>query len=178
MSPERRHDFHYCNSPIINLCHLWWSIHRSGNVSKKRNDLCRVCIGFHQVNFSIEAACHKGRYCLWSITLSPSIKSATRIKRRESGERRVKENMSVPMGRDTWEKFLHNSNKSELYRLLARSPTAEHSLNKDAVATIDETILACNYSGNVRLQDLMPCNHKVADTRVFLHANNAVNNGH
>ena len=80
--------------------------------------------------------------------------------------------MSVPMGRDTWEKFLHNSNKSELYRLLARSPTAEHSLNKDAVATIDETI------GNVRLQDLMPCNHKVADTRVFLHAKNAVNNGH
>ena len=111
--------------------------------------------------------------------ITPSIKSVARTKRGESGERRLKEDISVPAGRDTWKKFLHNSNnKSELYRLLAKSITTQHSLNKDTVATIDDTILAYKHSSNMNLEDLTPCNHEEADTRIFLHAGNASNNGH
>ena len=111
--------------------------------------------------------------------INPSIKSAARLKRGEGGEKRVKEEISVPKGRDTWKKFLLNqNNKSELYRLLARSLTSNHHTHKHIIATFDESILTTSRSENTNLDDLSMCNHEEADTRIFLHAKNAANNGH
>ena len=107
---------------------------------------------------------------------TPSIKDVARVKRGESGERVVRDDAQVPVGQVKWKNFLHNSNnKTAFYNLLARW-IISHPICKDMVATIDHE--AITNSQTITLDNITPCNHEEADTRLFLHALNASMNGH
>ena len=63
----------------------------------------------------------------------------------------------------------NDQNKTELFMMLAKSLTTMES-NFDTVATNLENVLLNNVNN---LDELFPCNHEEADTRIFLHAKNA-----
>lgn len=49
--------------------------------------------------------------------------------------------------------------------------------NKEIISTLDENVL-CNSTDHEDLTLLAPCNHEEADTRIILHAAEAVSTGH
>ena len=63
----------------------------------------------------------------------------------------------------------NDQNKTELFMMLAKSLTTMES-NFDTFATNLENVLLNNVNN---LDELFPCNHEEADTRIFLHAKNA-----
>ena len=68
--------------------------------------------------------------------------------------------------------FMRND-QNKTFMMLAESLTTMES-NFDIVVTNLENVLSNNVNN---LDELFPCNHEKADTRIFLHAKNASNNG-
>ena len=98
-----------------------------------------------------------------------STKTFTR-KKRGCGQRiKVLETTAIPM-KNKWQEFLRNDfNKSSLFSLISQKVTRSIK-TKDVliVATVNET--AITNSICLDLEEVTPCNHEEADTRMLLHA--------
>lgn len=82
--------------------------------------------------------------------------------------------MKVP---SNWKSFLPvNENKSELFSYLARKITESNTSGKVIVNTLQEKVLVSPPVINV--DNLEPCNHEEADTRIFLHVKHAKGDGY
>ena len=98
---------------------------------------------------------------------------ATRKKRGSGIRRRVQTDNELP--RD-WQGFLRlDENKSEPFKYLAEH-ASRISGEKEVISTYGQEVL-CNQPRS-DVSRLAPCTHEEADTRMFLHAADAVNQGH
>ncbi len=102
-----------------------------------------------------------------------SLKSDTREKRGCGTRISVKANTPIC---NNWRQFLRVSeNKEELFALLAEQLKDSSVAGKVIVATSAEDI-KCN--SPINSESIRPCNQEEADTRIFLHAKHAADNGH
>ncbi|KAK3910810.1 putative 1-aminocyclopropane-1-carboxylate oxidase [Frankliniella fusca] len=102
-----------------------------------------------------------------------SLKNCTRDKRGEGTKVKISLTAKVPKG---WEKFLRNSaNKTALFNLLAESISDLATNGKQLYATKEEEVVSA--PPHLENSSLSPCNHEEADTRLFVHVANAVQNG-
>ena len=100
-----------------------------------------------------------------------SLKSETRSKRGRGARRRVTAKGKLPQN---WGSFLRDDdNKTELFHFLA-DKIAEMSTTNTVVVTKGEDALS---NQMVNLDELAPCNHEEADTRIFVHARHAATQG-
>ena len=104
------------------------------------------------------------------IYLPNSLKSATRKKRGTEKRRRVEGSTQISV---KWGSFLRNDkNKSELFHFLSDLIHKNfRPAGKTVVATVDDHVLSFPDRNNEFLQ---PCNHEEADTRMFVHVNDAI----
>ena len=94
-----------------------------------------------------------------------SLKATTRQKRGIGIRRKVKEQSQVPTN---WHSFLRiDRNKTELFRFLSEKIITSIETNKIVVTAFEDKALI---SKGAMVENLSPCNHEEADTRVFLHA--------
>ena len=106
---------------------------------------------------------------IWDEYVDNSLKRSTRSKIGTSPRRCVSVNTPHPTN---WQAFLRNcDNKKEL-----ADQTVQHAVpNKTIVTTLKECVLSSLTDSTNNLQ---PCSHKEADTRTFIHAFDAVEQGH
>ncbi|KAG1662386.1 hypothetical protein GQR58_020959 [Nymphon striatum] len=109
---------------------------------------------------------------VWDIYISDSIKKSTREKRGKGFRRKVAGKNKIP---GKWKDFLRDSsNKEELFSFLSNKV---HNMDlpdgKEAFATDGAGVLASGSSQN----DMCPCDHEEADTRLIIHVQNALKNG-
>ena len=104
-----------------------------------------------------------------------SIKGSAREKRGTGTRIRVSD--STPITRK-WRNFLRvNENKAELFRLIARICTTEAALcNTQVVVANDDDVTINNEA--INKEQISPCNHEEADTRMFVHVKSLSNLGH
>lgn len=108
---------------------------------------------------------------VWDIYKADSLKSMTRDIRGHGTRRRVADNTEIPK---SWKQFLRvDDNKSELFRYLANC-VADIKHDKTLITTFGEGVL-CNAECDT--SNLSPCNHEEADTRIVIHAADAVAKG-
>ena len=101
-----------------------------------------------------------------------SLKSETRSKRGQGARRRVAGTGKVPRN---WRNFLrHSANKTELFNYLAEKVVEHHSENRVIITRGPD---ALSNHPEFSLSEISPCSHEEADTRVFLHAKDAVQEG-
>jgi hypothetical protein len=104
--------------------------------------------------------------------LEGSLKRETREQRGNGIRVSVKE--STPIW-SNWSQFLKNdSNKTELFQLLAQN-LVTGLYDKQIVATKDKEVLS-NFALNT--ESINPCNQEEADSRLFLHVKDMSVNGH
>ena len=83
----------------------------------------------------------------------------------------VKENTPIVKN---WSKFLkEDSNKTELFNVIAEKITAKRYDGKVVIATKGNDIL-----GAVNEENITPCNHEEADTGIYLHVKHISEAGH
>ena len=83
-------------------------------------------------------------------------------------------NDGSPVRVGNWQEFLRvDDNKTELFSFLA-SNVAEIDTNKQIITTQGTGVLCSNRQN---LSTLAPCTHEEADTRIFLHVKDAVQQG-
>ena len=108
---------------------------------------------------------------VWDVYLPDSLKGTTRQKRGKGFRRRVSPSITIPK---SWKDFLRvDDNKTELFKFLAQHVTC---------LTVDEAkVLFATSAQNVlsstcqaELSNLTPCSQEEADTRLILHAADAV----
>ena len=105
---------------------------------------------------------------VFDVYLTASLKAETRTKRGQGNRRRVTETGKIP---PNWNSFLRdNDNKTELFSFLA-DKIVENCTGNVVFVTKKVDVL-CNLQFNT--DELMPCNHEEADTRIFLHVRQAV----
>ena len=110
---------------------------------------------------------------VFDVYLEQSIKSATRSKRGQG--KRIKVVKGTPLLRN-WKSFLHvDGNKTELFHLLAEELVTETGF-KELVITRGN--LALSNSSELNKTQLVLCNHKEADSRIFVHIKDLVSQGH
>ena len=110
---------------------------------------------------------------VFDIYLEQSIKSATRSKRGQG--KRIKVLKGTPLPRN-WKYFLSvDGNKTELFHLLAEELVTETGF-KELVIT--RGYLALWNSSELNRNQLAPCNHEEADTRIFVHIKDRASQGH
>ena len=110
---------------------------------------------------------------VWDVYQENSLKSATRMKRGAGTRRRVESNARVP---SNWQGFLRDDkNKTELFKYLAEK-TMSLSNEKQVISTKGNSI--CCTKERIDVKPLAPCEHEEADTRILLHAKDAVINGY
>ena len=101
------------------------------------------------------------------------MKATTQHKRGQGVRQRVAPGNKLP--RD-WKEFLRDeSNKKELFRLLAQCDASIHSGEKQVVSSHGQGVLS-----TLPLEDisrLAPCTQEEADTRMFLHVADPVKSG-
>ena len=103
-----------------------------------------------------------------------SLKAETRSRRGEGSRRRVSETEKLPRN---WRNFLrHSENKTELFQYLA-DKVIESCFQNWVVVTKGPHADAFSNRIDIDLAEISPCNHKEADTRMFLHFADAVNSG-
>jgi hypothetical protein len=101
-----------------------------------------------------------------------SLKFEARSKRGKAIRRRVVGTGKTP---SNWQSFLCDANyKKELFHLIADKVEGIKTANKVIVTKGDHAV--SNHTAN--LDGVAPCSHEEADTRIFLHAQDAVNEGH
>ncbi|KAJ8333969.1 hypothetical protein SKAU_G00412880 [Synaphobranchus kaupii] len=100
-----------------------------------------------------------------------SLKSETRSKRGRGVRRRVMSTSKVP---SNWWNFLRDSdNKTEIFNFLADKITQMSATN--IIIVTKEEDAASNHL--ISLAKMAPCSHEEADTRIFVHARQAVEEG-
>ena len=112
---------------------------------------------------------------MWDVYISDSLKGTTRQKRGKGIRRRVAPSTQIPRN---WKDFLRvDENKTELFKFLSQQaiclPIDE---SKVIYATDGRKVLTT--MANAVLTNLFPCLHEEADTRLLLHAADAVKKGH
>ena len=101
-----------------------------------------------------------------------SLKSEARSRRGKAIRRRVVGKGKTP---SNWQSILRDAkNKQELFHLIADEVEGIKTANKVIVTKADHAV--SNHTTN--LDGVDPCSHEEADTRIFLHAQDAVNEGH
>ena len=118
---------------------------------------------------------HYGRVdLLFDRYFSDSIKNVTRNNRGDGGRFHIVSTTPIPRN---WKTFMRNSeNKTELFRLIAKY--AENIIpppDKQFICTIDDKVVVCPPS--VPTDNISPCTHEEVDTRILLHARDAVTRG-
>ena len=104
-----------------------------------------------------------------------SLKSEARSKRGKAIRRRVTAKSKTPTN---WKSFLREStNKTELFNFLAEEVGKMTTMN-EVIVTREENALPSSSHPSAKVDELAPCTHEEADTRIFLHAWNAARNGH
>ncbi len=108
---------------------------------------------------------------VWDRYYEKSLKSQTRQKRGKGVRRRVEASNTLP---GSWQQFLRiDANKTELFAFLANH-IAAMVFTKEVVTTIGSEVLCIPPRDT---SCLAPCDHEEADTRMFLHLADAVNEG-
>ena len=110
---------------------------------------------------------------VWDEYIPDSLKATTRSKRRKGVRRRVDPNNRLP---GNWPAFLKvDENKAELFRYLAEISVAAELGEKEVLSTYGKLVL----SNTERItNDLAPCTHEEADTRLLLHTADCAKHGH
>lgn len=102
---------------------------------------------------------------VFDVYVENSLKRLTRLDRGSGQKRRVLPDCSLPKN---WHEFLHvDENKTQLFQYLAVVITELVVEGKTIVATTGTSVLSCP---TFPIEDLEPCNHEEADTRMILHA--------
>ena len=110
---------------------------------------------------------------IWDEYIANSLKATTRSKRGQGARRRVQPSSQIPRN---WQQFLRSEeNKQELFQFLAQCTVSLHE-EKQVITTKGKDIL-CTHARN-NTANLAPCTHEEADTRMILHAADAVQEGH
>ena len=118
---------------------------------------------------------HKRTDIIFDVYHKSSLKSETRSKRGKAIRRRVTGKSKTPAN---WNSFLRNStNKSELFHFLADA-MAKMTTSNAVLVTKEENVLTSTNYTNMSLEELAPCTHEEADTRIFLHAWHAAREGY
>ena len=106
--------------------------------------------------------------------LPDSFKGTTRQKRGKGVRRRVSPSTTIPK---SWKDFLHvDDNKTELFKFLTQHVTClTVDEGKVVYATTAQDVLSS--TGQAELSNLTPCSQEEADTRLILHAADAVAQG-
>lgn len=108
---------------------------------------------------------------VWDRYFSDSLKSETRKQRGLGIRRRVEPDNAIPKD---WHAFLRiDDNKSELFAFLS-DEVMKIETDKTVITTHNENV-RCTLQQSVA--GLEPCSHEEADTRIFVHVNDAVKNG-
>ena len=122
---------------------------------------------------TIEAlsAKYKRTDVVFDVYLPCSLKSETREKRGQGIRRRVTSISKTPKN---WQNFLRDgNNKTELFYFLA-DKIAEISTSHTIVITKGENVVSNQL---ISSENLAPCSHEEADTRIFVHARHAAMEG-
>lgn len=111
---------------------------------------------------------------VWDVYRPDSLKSTTRVKRGKGVRRRVAATHSIP---GNWQEFLRvNDNKTELFEFLAHQVVDNVSAEREVYSTCGDHVLCSCVDQDVSA--LAPCSHEEADTRILLHAMDAVEKGY
>ncbi len=109
---------------------------------------------------------------VWDEYISDSLKAGARSKRGKGVRRRVEPSSAVP---GNWSAFLRIAdNKSELFSYLA-TVAVSIDTSKQVISTHHVNVICKNQQDT---SSLAPCTHEEADTRMFLHLEDAVRDGH
>ena len=113
---------------------------------------------------------------VWDQYLPNSLKASTRRLRGKGIGRHVKPTTRIPAN---WESFLGcNENKRELFNFLADCVTANDMSNEGKyILSTKEDRVVCTPT-TLDIKSISPSSQEEADTRLFLHAKDAVNAGH
>ena len=111
---------------------------------------------------------------VWDEYLENSSKATTRGKRGSGARQRVAADNKLPRN---WKEFLRvDQNKQELFKFLAECVTSIDA-EKQVISTHDKQVLSIMPISRDNIARLAPCNHEEADTRMLLHAADAVQCG-
>ena len=111
---------------------------------------------------------------VWDVYHQDSLKSDARTKRGTGARRRVAPGNTVPR---KWSEFLKNSmNKTELFQFLS-DMTVSLEVQELIVVTLGTRALTNKEESDVAVNEISPCTHEEADTRLLLHTANAVRHG-
>ena len=117
------------------------------------------------------ATMYQTTHLIFDVYNPSSLKNETRSKRGQSGRRKVTNCNTVP---SNWRNFLrHNDNKTELFQLLAHT-VSQMSAPNLVIVTKGPSVLSTD---EACLQGLDKCSHEEADSRIFVHAKYAAENG-
>ena len=109
---------------------------------------------------------------VWDRYMTDSLKTDTRSKRGKGVRRRVDPSSTVPRN---WLEFLRiDENKTELFSFLTSS-ISNLATNWHIITTHGTDILCSNRQD---VSALAPCTHEEADTRIFLHLEDSVQQGY
>ena len=109
---------------------------------------------------------------VWDRYLPNSLKRGTREARGAGTRRRVCDSAAIP---SNWKSFLRSDeNKQELFHYLANITATLQLANVVIISTVDVEVIS---STHIDKEELTPCNHEEADTRIFVHARHASNHG-
>ena len=115
---------------------------------------------------------------VWDQYLPKSVKEHARKVRGEGTRRRVLESTTIPRN---WAEFLRSSdNKKELFCFIAEKIASINAGNKQILTTYLDRILTVHDDGFTDgfTDEINPCNHEEADTRMLLHVAHATAHGH
>ena len=108
-------------------------------------------------------------YVIFDVYNKSSLKDEARVKKGKELRRRVTGTSKIPT---KWKGFLRNdANKNELFKFLADKISAAETTSKVIVTKGEEAVSNSSHS----LDGMPPCCHEEADTRIFVHARDAVN---
>ena len=101
---------------------------------------------------------------VFDVYWTSSLKAETRSRRGKGDRRRVTDTTKLP---PNWKRFLQDSdNKTELFAFLADKIVSLCPENVVIVTKGEEALS----NKSISLENLSPCNHEEADTRIFTHA--------
>ena len=116
---------------------------------------------------------------IWDVYDDNSIKNQIRIIRGGTSQRRnrVTGSLPIPKGKE-WQKFLKDSDsKTDLFSYVSEDLKKLTSEKPYLVLTTQNEYVLSSQD-DINLESLQPSTHKEADTRIFLHLKNCVENGH
>ena len=118
---------------------------------------------------------HKRTDIVFDVYHDSSLKSEARSKRGKAIRRRVTPKSTTPTN---WKSFLgDNANKTELFNFPA-DEVGKMATTNEVIVTRQANALTTSSHPASSLEELAPCAHEEADTRIFLHAWHAAREGY